>query len=195
MQVQQCSYARYSFSQQHEKLHAVSNNFSSSCTCKMITQALCNKAAQRQQCWKHAYHALNSSDISNIMLNQASLRADLCCRPSCRGRSMLQTSHTKGDTKAVCSESHVIHATGLSWVVLYSPDIAASYSPHRLIIEILAELVQNMDLDSRLCIFWIHCRVLTNVHHHLMDCSVFLWMLWTAQTGPPAMANSFCPHD
>lgn len=71
----------------------------------------------------------------------------------------------------------------------YTPDEAASYCTHRLPIEVFAVLVQDMDLYSGLCISWIHRWVLTNVHDHLVHCSVFLWVAFAAQASPSAVTE------
>lgn len=72
---------------------------------------------------------------------------------------------------------------------VYTPDEATSYCMHGLPIEVFAVLVQDMDLYSSLCISWVHCWVLANVHDHLMHCSVFLWVLFAAQARPPALTK------
>lgn len=71
----------------------------------------------------------------------------------------------------------------------HTPDEAASYCTHGLPIEVFAVLVQDMDLYSGLCISWIHRWVLTNVHDHLVHCSVFLWVAFAAQASPPAVTE------
>ena len=65
------------------------------------------------------------------------------------------------------------------------PDEATRKSSHLLVVKVFAECVQDVDFYSGLSINRVHCWVSTNVHDHLVHCSIFLWVFVTMQTCPP----------